>query len=337
MSDGINKFKWSDIKDDFHDDLLVGNGGSIALSKEFNYKSLYSFAVGEGLLDESMVQVFKAFYPNNPNFERMLYRLWQADYVTKKLGSTVEELHAAYLKVRKALFNSVTSIHPERGPLEIKLRNIANYIKGFNTVYSLNYDILLYWSMQVGNEGCKHRIKDGFIDYKFCNDEDKLRSPYGANNNSTLVLYPHGNFLLYRTQVNSLERKLASNTDSTLLDTIKRKMQKGVVPLVVSEGRSSDKWERIKDSDYLMAVYRDYLSKGDGTLAVFGWSFDKSDQHITNALSNYKKIAVSIHSQLKEYEQRKYIDKVLNVISKLKSQPEVIFFESSSDCCWSNS
>jgi len=34
-------YEWSDIKDEFTDSLLVGNGGSMALSNNFVYKSLY--------------------------------------------------------------------------------------------------------------------------------------------------------------------------------------------------------------------------------------------------------------------------------------------------------
>tara|TARA_Y100001956_G_scaffold16738_1_gene16274 strand:+ start:4368 stop:4511 length:144 start_codon:yes stop_codon:yes gene_type:complete len=41
---------WSTIKEQFQGNLLVGNGGSIALSRNFSYSSLYEYAKNKELL-----------------------------------------------------------------------------------------------------------------------------------------------------------------------------------------------------------------------------------------------------------------------------------------------
>ena len=74
-------YEWSEIKDEFTDSLLVGNGGSMALSNNFVYESLYEKAREKENLDQATQQVFSKFYNNTHDFERVLYRLWQANYI----------------------------------------------------------------------------------------------------------------------------------------------------------------------------------------------------------------------------------------------------------------
>ena len=53
--------QWSAIKEQFQGNLLVGNGGSIALSRKFSYSSLYEYAKDKNLLKPEAVAIFDKF------------------------------------------------------------------------------------------------------------------------------------------------------------------------------------------------------------------------------------------------------------------------------------
>lgn len=205
-------YEWSDIKDEFTDSLLVGNGGSMALSNNFVYESLYEKATEKENLDQATQQVFSKFYKDSHDFERVLYRLWQANYINHLFSVSDEEkqkIKDGYNLIQKALLKAVKDIHPDHRELKGQLFLVGKYLSHFKTVFSLNYDLIIYWSMLEYNDQYKNVLKDGFItsDSLISNSKvfaksriEILKKPYNGNNSATLVFYPHGNLILHRTK-----------------------------------------------------------------------------------------------------------------------------------------
>jgi hypothetical protein len=345
--------QWNDIKGDFTETLLVGNGGSIALTDNFSYKSLYGYADKHKLLQKEAIAVFDKFYKKERDFERVLYRLWQADYINQKFNVAKDErgkVHKGYLKVRLSLINAVKDIHPPHSSLQFDLPNVGEFISGFKTIFSLNYDLMLYWASQKVNERKRNLIKDGFNvpvnlsiaqknrTFEFSNDVDSLREPYRDNDSSTMVFYPHGSLLLYQTRSRKDERKIISSKEDRLLKTITDFWARNDGnPIFVCEGDSDRKLEAISGSKYLNHVYQNELPRAGKTLTIYGWGMGVQDAHIVKQLvkGGYRKIAMSIHTQDKSQNQlEQEMSTYLQKLKKIVSPENVEFFDAASDGCW---
>ena len=64
--------KWLEIDAYFTDNLIVGNGGSIAVCPDrFRYKDLHAYAVKNDLLKSNVTEIFKKASPRNTDFEKV--------------------------------------------------------------------------------------------------------------------------------------------------------------------------------------------------------------------------------------------------------------------------
>ena len=348
-------YEWSEIKDEFTDSLLVGNGGSMALSNNFVYKSLYEKATEKENLDQATQQVFSKFYKDSHDFERVLYRLWQANYINDLFSVSDEEkqkIKDGYNLIQKALLKAVKDIHPDHRELKGQLFLVGKYLSHFKTVFSLNYDLIMYWSMLEYNDQYKNVLKDGFItsDLLIYNSKvfaknriEILKKPYTGNNSATLVFYPHGNLILHRTK--SREGKIQGHKASytSILETIADFWEENnSLPLFVSEGTYQEKLEVISSSNYLSYVIHEELPNGGDSLVIYGWGIGKQDTHILEQIARgtYQQIAVSVYKGNKEDEQinREVEEIVQRIISTAKNIDEdnIKFFDAQSAGCWNN-
>lgn len=78
-----NIVNWNDIKNDYKDSIIIGNGASIAVSDNFKYDSLCKKAHELGLVDNRLQQIFSGFKTND--FETILHKLLQAKFVKVKV------------------------------------------------------------------------------------------------------------------------------------------------------------------------------------------------------------------------------------------------------------
>lgn len=348
-------YKWSDIKDEFTDSLLVGNGGSMALSDKFSYQSLYEKAIEKDILDQATQDIFSKFYKGSRDFERVLYRLWQAKYINQLFSISAEEIQKiqdGYILIQKALIKAVKELHPDHRALKEELFSVGNYLSHFKTVFSLNYDLIVYWSMLEYNDQYRNALKDGFITSDPLSSNSKvfakskieiLRTPYTGNNSATLVFYPHGNLILHRTK--SREGKIQGDKASytSILDTIVDFWEENnSIPLFVSEGTYQEKLEVISSSAYLSYVIHDQLPNGGDSLVIYGWGIGKQDMHILEQISrgNYKRIAVSVYKGTKDDEQinreiSEVTERILSVAKHI-DEDSIKFFDAQSEGCWNN-
>ncbi|MBC9904977.1 MULTISPECIES: DUF4917 family protein [Achromobacter] len=324
-------FNWQDLENDFSDTLLVGNGASVAVSGEFGYTGLFEAAQVHSFIDAKAQDVFERF--ETDDFEFVLRRLWQAKQVNAALGIAVKEVDEAYAAVRKALIQTVRKVHVSYEEARPHLEPIYKFMRRFRTVVSLNYDLIVYWAAQLGNEalGSRYHFKDGFNKNAFADNWAMYRQSYGSVDNPTIYCYPHGNIVLGVTP-SFEEHKLVAGPQG-LLDLIFEEWRSGGrVPLFVCDGTSDQKLDAIQKSHYLRSVYNGPLSEVGKSLVIYGWGIAKQEGHILNqiAAAAPDRVAVSVHEGMQTYCDHAH--KALTDIGV----KDVRFFHSDSDGAWHN-
>ncbi|MDF0606669.1 DUF4917 family protein [Neisseriaceae bacterium TC5R-5] len=312
--------------------LLLGNGASISIDARFGYSKIIDHARGHRFLPHDIEQLFAFF--KTEDFELVLRLVWQASNVNRSLQIHDEKTHAAYLRVRQCLIQSVRSIHPEHQEISEHLQVIYSFIKNFGIVISLNYDLILYWAIMYGNNvNDDHQLKDCFLNNKFYGDWERLREPIRSYRATTLAFYPHGSLILARDNVES-ESKVTSNGTSLLEAILEAWESEKIVPLFVSEGTSEQKINSIQNSSYLNTVYREVLTKLGASLVIYGWDLGDQDFHILKriALSSVQNVAVSVYKNDQSYCNR--VDTLIK--QNLGNNVQVDFFHSDSPNCWNN-
>jgi hypothetical protein len=326
---------WADIKDQFNDGLILGNGASIAVHQGFSYKGLFSEAKKLNFLGQDAEQVFKHF--DSEDFEAVLRHLWNSKMVfdaLKLTGEPVNRVNAAYTAVRAALIRTVRATHVSYPDALPHLEHIHKFLRGFKTVLSLNYDLIVYWAGQYGNNTrqSNYHFKDCFDSTRrFPEDWVAKRQPYGGVSDPTLYFYPHGNLALVR-EPDYRERKVVVDQAGQLLETILGIWEdENSVPLFVCEGTSGRKKNAIDSSAYLGRIYREVIPSLGDSLVIYGWSLAEQEQHIIDQIVRHrpKRVAVSIRNQDKNLLLR--AEHVFGAY-----QCEVIYFDSDSPGVWNH-
>lgn len=322
---------WEAISDRYNSTILLGNGASIAIDERFDYTSLKSHAEELGTITEQVAEVFSFF--GTEDFEFILRVLWHAANVNQALGTEEARTTEAYRSVRQSLIETVRDIHPPQNEIGFPIESAAVFLRRFNKILSLNYDLTTYWAMMVTRGNLeRHAFKDCFVNGAFDEDWRRFSTPIRDERRCTTVFYPHGNLALYRNRMEG-EGKIAAEAENNLLETILNKWQNGeCVPLFVSEGTSSQKVNSILGSNYLRTVLRSVIPGLDESLVVYGWGFGEHDEHILKALSksSIERIAVSVYGQ-----NQRFCDHVAGAVADhFGGGLRLEFFDAESEHCW---
>lgn len=322
--------QWSDIQDKFSGGaLLLGNGASRAIHAGFGYESLRQAAEDKGHITPEVAKVFIAF--GTCDFELILRRLWEATLVNKALGIAPGKVEQAYQQVRQALIATVRDVHISHDEANKHFVPMYQFMKRFDTVFCLNYDLLVYWAMMASKATLGQWFKDCFqTGGVFREDWEVLRKKYDADG-STLVFYPHGSLVTVMRD-NYTEEKIAGGGEK-LLDQILTRWEKGTsVPLFVSEGTAEHKRQSIARSSYLSQVFREALPNPGDSLVIYGWAISQQDSHILAQLHRSKiapkRVAVSVYDDNQTSAQQ--MEKALRDVGI----NEIYFFDSNSSGVW---
>lgn len=287
--------KWSDISSHYGDCLLLGNGASIAIEPQFRYPPLYEAAISHNHLGAFEQAIFDFF--GTCDFEFILRALSQANAINRHLGVDESATAQAYEKIKEALIKTVKDVHPEYADVKSQLLAVAGFLSKFKTVFSLNYDLLIYWAlMAANNSGGGHLIKDCFLHGRFKSDYDLLRAPHGKLSSSTLLFYLHGNLAL-ATDLFGTVTKIQRSQEGLMSKITEGWTLGGCNPLFVSEGDSSRKQLAIGRSYYLQAAYTE-LSANRKSILIYGWSCGTEDSHILAAVARagIRLIGISVYT-----------------------------------------
>lgn len=262
--------------------LLLGNGASRAMWRNFAYDSLFERAqkVRNKPLGQTDLALFKSM--GTENFEQVLSALNMTTRVNAALAISASAPLNRYYAIKEALIHAIRSAHiPFRFVSVDALQAIADHLRQYATVYSSNYDLLASWAME--------QSPDGFDDLF---DVDQGFDVRRTRSDATRMLHLHGGLHLIR-QADGTTRKRTA-VGSALLDGFAIN-QPGEVPLFVNEGRGEDKLRAIRQSDYLSWCHGQ-LAGHQGPLCVFGHGLSKQDRYLVEAIeqANVQQLAVSI-------------------------------------------
>jgi hypothetical protein len=324
--------QWSDIQDKFSGGaLLLGNGASMAIHPGFGYGSLREAAEKNGHITPEVTEIFRAF--DTPDFELVLRRLWEATLVNKALGIEPGKVEQAYQQVRKALIATVRDVHISHSDAKKHLAPMYRFMKCFETVFCLNYDLLVYWAMMESQEELtKWWFKDCFEKGGVFPEEwESKRKKYGGADGTTLVFYPHGSLITAMLD-DYTEAKIAAGGENLLREILDRWEKCTAVPLFVSEGTTEHKKQSIARSSYLSRVFREALPNPGEALVIYGWSISPQDSHILSQLRRTKtapiRVAVSVYRDNQASAQQ------MEDALRAAGIDKIEFFDAESPGCW---
>jgi len=260
--------------------LLLGNGASQAVWKNFSYFSLFDLAqtTRNKPLSPTELALFKAMETNN--FEPVLSALKTSIRVNAALTISSSSPRNRYFAIKEALIHGVRSVHiPWRLVEQKTLQAISHALGAYSTVYSTNYDLLAYWAAMHGQ---------GQFDDLF--GEDATFRLHDTHASATRLLYLHGGMHLVKNFDGSARKLLSS--ESSLLGSFAVNALDDV-PLFVCEGSSEEKLKVIRGSDYL-SFCNTQLARHEGALCIFGHALGKQDRHIVDAVREAKPASIAI-------------------------------------------
>ena len=288
-------YDWSDIKDKFDkSDILLGNGFSQNISKRFNYKSLFHLVSKKGQfatrpLRPQDISLFQAL--DTENFETVLNSIAICKRILKTLNQYSNLLNTCEKNIRESLIHAVNNMHLRQCSIPLHVINaISTELNKYSSVFTTNYDLLLYWSMM----NSRDTLCDYFWGKKIGNmcafDPNDIHVGY----KKIPIHYLHGGLHLCKSP-NGSTCKLVWDEDS-ILEQFTQLSRNNLVPLFVSEGNAEQKLSSIKSSVYLkFALSR--LEKTNIPLVILGHGLSQSDSHIVDIISKKtQKIAISVHN-----------------------------------------
>lgn len=323
---------WEKLAGAYRGTILLANGASISVYPSFSYESLLEYARANGLITADLQRLFEFF--GTSDFELILRIVWHASNVNQALLIPDEQTRTAYRHVRDCLIQTVRNVHPEHDVIREQLPKIYSFLKSFDTIISLNYDLVLYWAVTYGldiNDG--HAFKDCFIRGRFDDDWQRFREPIGRERSTSLVFYPHGSLVLCRNRTEE-EVKIHNQEAGLLQAILDRWTSEEFVPLFVSEGTGDQKVASIQSSYYLSTVYREVLPAERESLVVYGWGFGDHDIHLLRRMrrSGVRRVAVSVFGG-----DQAYCNRASQIIwNELGFKTQVEFFDCQSQGCWNH-
>lgn len=319
--------------------LLLGNGFSIACRPDiFIYGKLFERADFKKLSPAAR-KAFDAL--GTEDFERIIKALRDAAKLVplyKDVDPTLaNRLQADADGLKEVLVQTIADSHPAR-PSDIADEEYAAcraFLAPFKNIYTLNYDLLLYWTKMHTLPSEQQDSDDGFR-----KPEDEADAPYvvwePGNSHQQNTWFLHGALHLFDTGT-ELQKYTWVNTGVALIDQIRDALSRGYFPLFVAEGGSSEKLERIRHSDYLAKGYRSFESIG-GALFVLGHSFAANDEHYLKRIERGKtrELYVGLHGDPASPSNQHIVSRAsrMQTVRPAKRPLDVYYFDSRSAKVW---
>jgi hypothetical protein len=319
--------------------ILLGNGFSIAYdSDSFSYGRLFDVADFSSLSVDAR-PIFDDF--GTTDFEHVIEALRGAAKISLHYEpqniARAERIRADSELLKDALAEVLARRHPDYvGSVEpAEFASARRFLSNFNRIYTVNYDLLLYWtSMQDGEPRIPRN--DGFAESE---EEPGARwvswRPMAAYNDQR-IFYLHGGLHLFDAGT-ELRKITWSRTSVRLVDQIRESLEEGAYPLVVTEGTSQEKYEKILHAAYLNHALRSF-SRIQGALFVYGLSMSENDEHILRRIEEggLSHLFVGLYGSPGSAENEAIIQRsTMLSAARNKTKPlSVDFYDSSSAAVW---
>lgn len=333
--------------------LLLGNGFSIACRADiFHYGSL--FAQADFSQTPEVVSVFEAL--GTQDFELAIRALENAArilpaYVPHGAAAAAKMMeHAAALK--EILVQTIAGNHPHIPPdiADDKFwacrRFLAHFLSGpkAGQVFTLNYDLLLYWTLMHDDMPFGDAIdltkNDGFG-----NDEDDPDTDYVVWQGETgahdaRIHFLHGALHLFDSGA-ELKKYTWIRKQVPLVEQARQAIAGDAYPLFVAEGTSAKKKAKIRHNAYLYQGFKQFTANirtGTHCMFVFGHSLAENDDHILIRIgrARFKKLYVGIYGDPDTRDNQRIMNRAtqLAAMRHEKWPLEVAFYDAASANVW---
>ena len=320
--------------------VLLGNGFSRTCRNDiFAYDALFRRADFTKL--PFAQQAFTAL--NTTDFELVMLALRRSAILVTVYAPTNPDLAKLFRDeadaLREVLAAAIAQNHPEY-PAEIAPEQYAacrRFLNHFNSVYTLNYDLLLYWAIMQSEVGQDLALGDD----GFRTPDDRAATYVTWDVEKTDrqdVHYLHGALHLFDAG-DELKKYTWANTGIRLIDQIRDALAKNFFPLIVSEGTSAEKMARIQHSNYLGRSYRSFAKIGE-TLYIYGFAMGANDEHwlrLIQANRKLKKLFVGLYDDPANPSNQRLIQRTLAIQearSTSRFKLAVEFFDAASATVW---
>lgn len=336
---------WDSVEGLKHRYLLLGNGFSIALKPNiFTYGSLFENA--DFSATPKVPLIFEAL--GTTDFEVVIKHLLDSARILEvyrpKLENLIRRLRSDAAKIKDILVQAIAKGHPDR-PYDIDPKQYAacrRFLNRFGHIYTLNYDVLLYWTlMQSEVDGMDLRRDDGF---RHPDDPD---DPYVSwqQANSPTVHYLHGALHLFDAG-SEIIKYTWSKTDVPIVEQIRTALDEERYPLFVAEGDSTSKQERILHNGYLHKALRSFESACDqsnAALVIFGHSLASNDRHVLRFIAKGKipSVLISVFGDASSPWNREVERNALQLVAdrtsfRSRHPLQISFFDAESAHVWTS-
>jgi hypothetical protein len=318
--------------------LLLGNGFSRACRDDiFAYDALFQRA-DFSALPRTARSAFDAL--DSTDFEFVMRALRTAAALIRVYGAHNVALAADLLRdadgLRDVLARAIAQNHPDR-PDDISVHSYEScrtFMQYFDSIYTLNYDLLLYWALMQEELAPDVQFDDGF------RTPDAGEAEYVTwdveKTDGQTIYYLHGALHLFDAGP-ELQKYTWKNTGIALVDQIRAALQENLYPLIVAEGTSAQKVARIQHSLYLGRGYRSF-SKIRGSLFVYGHAMNPSDEHWYRLIQKGKvrQLFVGIFGDPDSVGNRNLVARgaQLQELRPEKNPLKVTFFDSATTNVW---
>jgi hypothetical protein len=262
--------------------VLLGNGFSRAFSEDFRYARLRDVAEMRDLT-VSKDQLFD--HAGSDDFETVIEHLRQSARLVELYDPANTELSRSMRDdakaVKRGLVDALSSIHPPSAwqVEDARYRSARDFLSHFGRIFTLNYDLLLYWTvLQQNLSPPAVVIKDGFGRP----GGGPLMWSQPIRTDGQEIFYLHGAMHYY---VDDHRVRKLEVSNGNIVDQLQANLLAGRYPLVVTEGSQEDKEARIARSGYLKYCHR-RLARLNGALFIHGVALSNNDQHILNAIAD---------------------------------------------------
>lgn len=318
--------------------LLLGNGFSIACRpKIFTYGRLYEQADFTKISPTAKI-AFEAL--GTQDFERVIKALRDSARILQAYGGPsvlVEQYRRDADGLRELLVQTIAASHPA-WPGEIEEEEYAacrRFLSNFDTTYTFNYDLLLYWVTLHTAEDERPDSDDGFR-----TPEDGFEASYvvwePGQSHGQSMWFLHGALHVFDSGI-EIQKYTWSKTGVRLIDQIRDALSRNYFPLFVSEGTSAEKYERIRHNDYLAKAYRSFESI-QGALFIYGHSLAENDDHYLKCIRKGKlsHLYIGLYGEPNS-DPNKFIKRRANQLSigrPIKKPLAVTFFDAATANVW---
>jgi len=297
--------------------LLLGNGFSQAWRyRVFNYKNLLDSA-DFGHRNDKIKEIF--YKLDTFDFETVMQTMLSSIYVCQSYNNYPTLVEAIELDadcLKSSLVSAIADSHPSN-PSEVldeQYESARRFLSQFASIFTLNYDLLMYWARNKYNlEPEDFDTDDGFRRFGVWNGIDTDQN----------VFFLHGALHLY-DDGGVIKKHRYTEDGDTIIDQVRMNLRGNRFPIFVSEPTHEKKLDKILHNPYLNFCYNK-LGKMNDTLVIYGHSMDETDTHIFDQVdkSNVTDVYVSIlvsKIQDKIEEQRQ-------MLSLISIQRMCIFFK----------